>query len=355
MWDIMRIVVNDIAASKGGALTVLKDFYNCVRENDTENEWIFLLGDKLLEETDNIKIITLPKIKSSRSKKLMFDLFNGKKFIKSLDPDVVFSLQNTVTFGLDLPQILYIHQSIPFQKIKKFSFFKGSERSLAIIQHLIGRVIKKSARTADKVIVQTMWMKEAVCKQCRLPEEKVLQIPPAVADISAYNTSHEFNKNSFFYPTAPAIYKNNGAIYKACEMLDAKNLDYDVTLTLPESTEKKNIHFVGRLPYGEVIEMYARSTLIFPSYIETFGFPMAEARKVGTLVLASDCPFSREVLENYENAYFFDPFKPEELASLMERVISGDILKKETLTVQKNDQNGWLTIMNEVINLKHNN
>ena len=42
----MRIVVNDIAASKGGALTVLKDFYNCVRENDTENEWIFLLGDR---------------------------------------------------------------------------------------------------------------------------------------------------------------------------------------------------------------------------------------------------------------------------------------------------------------------
>ena len=60
----MRIVVNDIAAQKGGALTVLKDFYNYVKENDTENEWIFLLGEKLLEETDNIKIITLPKIKT---------------------------------------------------------------------------------------------------------------------------------------------------------------------------------------------------------------------------------------------------------------------------------------------------
>ena len=48
----MRIVVNDIAASTRGALTVLKDFYNCVRENDRENEWIFLLGDDLLEETE---------------------------------------------------------------------------------------------------------------------------------------------------------------------------------------------------------------------------------------------------------------------------------------------------------------
>ena len=324
----MRIVVNDIAASKGGALTVLKDFYNCVRENDIENEWIFLLGDNILEETDNIKIITLPQIKNSRIKKLAFDLFTGKKFMKKLNPDVIFSLQNTIVFGLKVPQIIYLHQSIPFQTIKKFSFFKSAERSLAVYQHLIGRVIKKSVRACDKVIVQTKWMKEAVMKQCRLPEEKIMRVPPTVADISSYNTSLPFNKNSFFYPTAPAIYKNNAAIFTACEILSETHADFDVTLTLPENYSKNNIRCVGRLPYGEVIEKYAESTLIFPSYIETFGFPMAEARKVGTVVLASDCPFSREVLENYENAYFFDPFKPEELAELMERVMSEDIVKK---------------------------
>ena len=32
----MRIVVNDIAASTGGALTVLKEFYNCVAEHGRE-------------------------------------------------------------------------------------------------------------------------------------------------------------------------------------------------------------------------------------------------------------------------------------------------------------------------------
>ena len=351
----MRIVVNDIAASKGGALTVLTDFYNCVKENDTENEWIFLLGDQLLEPTDNIKIITLPKIKGSRIKKLMFDFFEGKAFIKALDPDVVFSLQNTVTFGLDVPQALYIHQSIPFQKVRNFSFLKGSERTLAVYQHLIGKVIKKSAKVADKVIVQTKWMKEAVCTQCHLPEQKVLQIPPTVADLSAYNTSHALKKDCFFYPTAPAIYKNNSAIYRACEILHSKGIGCDVTLTLAESIAKPNIRFVGRLPYGEVIEKYAQSTLLFPSYIETFGLPMAEARQVGTIILASDCPFSREVLENYENAYFFNPFKPEELAELMERVISGEIQKHETVTGTNNTHNGWLMIMKEVLNLKHTN
>jgi len=350
----VRIVVNDIAASKGGALTVLKDFYNCVRKNDTENEWIFLLGDNLLEETDNIKIITLPDIKNSRVKKLAFDFFAGRRFINKLNPDVVFSLQNTAVFGLKIPQLIYLHQSIPFQTIKKFSFFKSSERSIAIIQHLIGRVIKMSVKSCDKVIVQTEWMKEAVCKKCRVSHEKIVRIPPTVADISGYDTEKPFNKNAFFYPTAPAIYKNNSAIFKACELLDRKKLDYDVVLTLPESFGKTNIRCVGRMPYGEVIEKYAQSTLIFPSYIETFGFPMAEARKVGTVVLASDCPFSREVLEGYENSYFFDPFKPEELAVLMERVISGDITKKNVPSQTWGESDGWLRILDEVLNSTHN-
>ena len=51
----MKIVVNDIAASTGGAMTVLRDFYNCVCNNDHENQWIFLLGKKYFEETENVK------------------------------------------------------------------------------------------------------------------------------------------------------------------------------------------------------------------------------------------------------------------------------------------------------------
>ena len=115
----MRIVVNDIAASTGGALTVLRDFYNCVKENDRENEWVFLLGDHLLEETENIKIRILKDVKASGIKKLCFDFFTGRKYIRSLNPDVVISLQNIITFGLKVPQLVYIHQSIPFQKTKK--------------------------------------------------------------------------------------------------------------------------------------------------------------------------------------------------------------------------------------------
>ena len=54
-----------------------------------------------------------------------------------------------------------------------------------------------------------------------------------------------------------------------------------------------------------MFDLYARSILVFPSYVETFGLPLLEARKSGTYILASDCSFSREILEGYEKALFF--------------------------------------------------
>ena len=80
----MRIVVNDIAASSGGVLTVLRDFYQYVRDNDTENEWYFLVSGDYIQSTERIHVIQLPQIKDSYLKRLQFDFFTGKKFIDNL-------------------------------------------------------------------------------------------------------------------------------------------------------------------------------------------------------------------------------------------------------------------------------
>lgn len=351
----MRIVVNDIAASKGGAMTVLKDFYKCVRENDTENEWIFLLGDNYLEPTDNIRIITLPKIKKSALKRLMFDRFFGKKYISNLNPDVVLSLQNTAVFGLGVPQVIYMHQSIPFQTEKNFSFFKSSERSLAVIQHLLGMFIKKSIRVADRVIVQTEWIKKAVAEKCGISEEKIINVLPTVKDLSEHIDNSVFNKTTFFYPTAPAIYKNNAVVFAASSKLDNEDIAHEVVLTLNKEKSKGSVKCIGRLPYEEVLANYNRSTLVFASYIETFGYPMAEASQMGAIVLASDCAFSREVLKGYANAYFFPPYDSVALASLMKKVISGEIERKPVLNADvPKSANGWQQVVEVLLEMKKN-
>lgn len=345
----MKIVVNDIAASTGGAMTVLRDFYTLVCEHDHENEWVFLLSDRHFEETDNVSIIPMPQVKKSGLHKLWFDFVSGRYFINKLQPDVVLSLQNIITFGIKVPQVVYIHQSIPFQEVKKFSFLRRTERKLAVIQHLIGRIIKYSAKKSDLVIVQAKWMKAAVCKQCRIPEERVLVSRPA-ANVGAAQEC-VFDKTTFFYPTAGAVYKNNDCLLKASRLLRARGVKHEVCMTLPPAKSEPSVVCTGRQPYEEVLGRYRTATLVFPSYIETVGLPLLEGRAAGTVILAADTVFAREMLEGYENACFFDPFKPEELAELMERVISGEIVKNPVVQNNAFAGDGWADVMNAIVEM----
>ena len=344
----MRIVVDDIAASKTGALSVLRDFYNYIAENDKDNTWIFVLGDKLLEERDNIRVLVRDDVKSSRKNRLMFDLKTGARYFEELKPDVLFSLQNTLPRGYRGRQVLYVHQPLGYQTWKRFSFLKPQEREYAVYQHLISRMIDSSVRRADKVIVQTEWMRKAVIGKTRVNEDKVVKIMPDIDIPKKYlpgnGKSNATNNNvinnsvicnRFFYPSGEILYKNHSCIMEAVGILKDRGItDFEVTFTLDKGDipfldrypAYEQVKYIGRIPRDEVFERYLSDILLFPSYIETFGYPPAEARAVGGRILASDCPFCHEVLEGYEGVRYFDPFDPSELADLMEQAISRRIL-----------------------------
>ena len=340
----MRIVVDDIAASKTGALSVLRDFYKAVTEYErtkagSSDQWIFVLGDKLLEETDNIKVIVRDDVKASRKNRLMFDLKTGAGFFEGLRPDVLFSMQNTLPRGYRGRQVLYVHQPLPYQTWKSFSLFKPEEREYAVYQKLIGRMIDLSVKRADKVIVQTEWMRKAVIDKTGVAGDKVIGILPDIiipdrqrdCDSVIYEKQ---DRNRFFYPAGEILYKNHACILEAVRLLINRGItDFEVAFTLNKGDipslgrypEYEQVRYIGRIPRDEVFERYRREILLFPSYIETFGYPPAEARAVGGRVLASDCPFCHEVLKGYGQAAYFDPFKPEELAELMAKAIKKEL------------------------------
>ena len=345
----MRIVVNDIAASSGGVLSVLKDFYQYVRDNDRDNEWYFLVCDDFIEPTDRIHVIKLPQIKQSYLKRLQFDLFTGKKFINDLKPDVVFSLQNTITFGVAAPQVAYEHQPLPFQEVKNYSFFKSDERTMAMYQHLIGRVIFASVKRASKLIVQTEWMREAVSRKGGVSTDKIVKIAPNVEDLGRFRVDIPRRKDLFFYPTSTVPYKNIACIRSAAKLLEQKGIDFQVRLTVPEDAPQKGIVCLGQVPREEVMHQFCEAALVFPSYIETFGYPLVEAAQMGAVVLAADLPFAHEVLGDYENAYYFDPFQPQSLADLMEKVISGEIVRKETFRKAESVGSSWALVVEELL------
>lgn len=358
----MRIVVVNTAASIGGALSILRDFYEYIKKNDKENEWIFLLSDKYIEETENIKIIIKKEPKSNWLKRLKWEILDGAKFINGLNPDVVLSMQNTMNRGILSKKVIYLHQPLPFQKEKIFSFWKSDERYYAIYQHFIGRIIKQSVKSADKIIVQTKWMKNAVIRETKIPQNNIVVIFPAMPETEIKIEKEYLKEKKFFYPASAVSYKNHKCIVDAVKILIEKGImNFKVEFTLQsEYAQKldaskfdKQIKFIGNLGREEVFKRYSESVLLFPSYIETFGLPLLEARNIGSFILASDSDFSKEILDKYKNCKFFNPFKPEELANHMENIILGNI-KYENLegrNLENADMDTWKIMIDEILML----
>lgn len=339
------IVVNDVAASHGGALTVLNGFYNAVMNHNDDAQWIFLLSERYFEDTEKIKIVLLPQVKNHFNR-IVFDSFTGGRVINRFNPSVVFSLQNTIVSHCNGKRVTYIHQPLPFQKQKRYSFFKKDEFYLACVQYFLGMRIIKSIRKSDLNIVQTKWMKASVESICSVNGVKqIYPNNPVVPNKATYLTT-----NCFFYPTSNVSYKNNQLLINATKSLLKSGVDIKTKLTVDGSSDR-GIEFLGRIPLDQVYEIYASSCLVFPSYIETFGYPLVEARSAGAIVLASDCDFSHELLDGYENAYYFDPFIGTELENLMKKVATGEIRRRETTNSEQvsNCENTWDQVIEELL------
>ncbi len=315
----MNILVYDVAASKGGALSILKEFYDKYKR-DFKNRYFFVISKPKLENTNSIKILKYPWIKKSWLHRMYFDLFIIQGIIKEYEIDKIISLQNIMVFRTNIPQTLYLHQALPFTKYK----FKIFEHNLFwIYQNIIGRLIKYSLKNSAGIIVQTEWIKNACIKECNIPEEKIKVVYPIIDKVHIKKFSlKQYNCSDFFYPAGAQMYKNHIVVLKACILLKKYNLKpYKIifTLTGKENSYAKKLYdycvkndlpvkFVGDLSKEKVFCMYSKSILLFPSYIETFGLPLLEGKMSGCPIIASNMEFSQEILSKYKNAVFCNPF-----------------------------------------------
>jgi glycosyltransferase involved in cell wall biosynthesis len=328
--DRMKIAVLDVAADYGGAYTILKQHVEEAAQ-DKANRYVFILSVGKFQNTANSDFLYFPWVKKSWFHRLYFDRFVIQRVIRNLDVDAILSLQNITVAGVSIPQTLYLHQPLPFEKIR-FSLFENPK--FWVYQNIIARMIFKSVKQAKVVIVQSKWMRDACVRITHESEDKFKIIPPTIPNIQcAYQPG---TQPLFFYPASAYSYKNHKTIIEAVELLKKRGMEnYRVVLTLKGNEAKYllalrqrsdqadlPIDWIGSIPLEEVYRYYAKSILLFPSSIETFGLPLLEARNAKCPIIASDRVFSREILEGYTAASFFDPRDASKLADLMSDFIS---------------------------------
>ncbi len=102
----------------------------------------------------------------------------------------------------------------------------------------------------------------------------------------------------------------------------------EVRRTVKELGLEYSVIFPGMVPEDELTALYQGAfTYVFPSLYEGFGLPPLEAMRCGTPVVASKASCIPEICgEN--NALFFDPYDPEDMANAIRRVwLDGDLRK----------------------------
>lgn len=324
----MKTIVFDVPAENGGALTVLRQFHASA-VLDKYNEWIFVISLPHLDEYKNITVLKYPWVKKSWFHRLYFDRFIAPKLVKEYNVDEVLSLQNLTVPSVHVKQTLYMHQSLPFAN-KKYKIYESTK--LWFYQNIISHLIIKSIHKADKVIVQTQWIMDAVIERTNADKSKFVIDQPDfnISVLNSYEKDHNKN-NLFFYPANGFEYKNHEIIIEACRLLKSEGFtDYNIIFTIKGNENKKikklynivkkedlPIKFIGTLSTFEVYTYYSQSVLLFASYIETFGLPLLEAKLHNAPIIASNCAFSHEILNDYSYSHFFNPNDRVELKEVL--------------------------------------
>jgi len=325
-----KILLYNVAAESGGAKTIMELFYNEYR-GKTDCECFMVTSVLDYSENNRLHIIKLPWVKKSWFHRLYCDLIYMPRLVKKLKIDEILSLQNIGIPRCKVKQTVYVQNAIPFTDYR-FSLFR--DPFLWMYQNIIGKLTYISLKKANSIIVQSKWMKEEVAKRCKIPNNKV--IVKRVRVNEPKDTERTIAEHPiFFYPASPYRYKNIEIVIEACKKLRLENIgNYEVVLTitgkenrLAESIAmdiKKNnlpIKLVGRLEPDQMADYYKKSILLYPSYLETVGLPLAEAKLFNAPIIAADCKYAHDVVDGYINGTFFSHTNVISLCNIMKKFI----------------------------------
>ncbi|MDC2806445.1 glycosyltransferase [Leuconostoc suionicum] len=326
----MNILIHDIAVKRnsGGVFTILRQVYEAAKV-DKKNNYIFVLGSELFTETNNIKIVVREDLQKNYIKRVLFDFGVGSKQLLEYNPDVVVSMQNTSIFGLrKTKQYVYLHQPLPFQNAFHFVPWVKNEQKLFFYQYVVGSIIKLSLKwnKNSKVIVQSQWLKTELLNRKIKKAEQIIVSYPKLSSSVRVNSQIQTDEKviTLFFPSTDMLYKNHRVVLNALDLIDKEHRNLVNVLFTLNKTEYSNliggtvpdqVKLLGRINHEKVLKILSRSTLIFPSQIESYGLPILEAKSLKRPVLVNNIPVLRETVGNYDDVYYFTGSSASDLAN----------------------------------------
>lgn len=361
-----NVFVNATSATEGGTLTILNQFIDKIHQEKNENIKYYIFVPTEISIKSN-KYIEIVHIKGKKYiDRIIWDMFGIKRWAISnkIHPVLIISLQNTAVRFKDAKQIIYLHQSLQYYKDIKWNIFDKNERKMWFYKNIYKVWIDMSIKKDHYIIVQTNWMKEALLSDNYM-DDKVIVAMPSVNNLceeDVLSITKKEGEKYLFYPAGNYKYKNHDIIIEAINELKNKNKGLvdkiKIFFTIDENSDIsqkikrlgiEEIVCLGKLDYKDVLKLYKSSDIIlFPSYVETVGLPLLEAAIFGKKIIVSDRPYSREVLNTYDNVEFIKYDDKHEWCKVIESNINN---KNKNSDNRLNYKDGWNTFINLIYDL----
>lgn len=334
MSDERRYLLDGTMARRGGGFTYLVNVVPALARLAPQHRFLLLARNSRLTAAlpalPNLEVELLPE--AGLRERFRFTYLEAARRAADWRADLYFSAGESVPLHARCPVIASFRNACVLEGIGEWAPW---QRPRLWMLQAIARV---SARRADRVLFVSRDSARRMGDAIGLADSKRAWLHHGI-DTAAWSTARSEPSVEPFILSVSSIYryKNYIRLIQAYADLLERHPDApDLVIVgdvadppharlleaarLASGPAAERIHLVGEVPYPGVRDYYERAALfVFPSYRETFGFPLLEAMAAELPIVASDLPVFREIAG--DAAFYADPFEPKAIAAAMEQAL----------------------------------
>jgi len=221
--------------------------------------------------------------------------------------------------------------------------WEGVSPSIAGLNSPLRLAVRRiMARQFDAAISNTRAGVQYLRDVLGMPSDRVVQHPIEVAEAPALKTGNgDFSvarpDAAFAFLAVGQLIERKGIhrLFEAARLLQIRGMhDFIIQIVgagemaetlqrqIAGSSLDKVVQWIGPVGYEKLGGCYeACDAVVFPSLEDTWGMVVLEAMCLGRPVLCSKYAGSKEMIQDGENGFVFDPHNPAELADRMELLL----------------------------------
>ncbi|MDO7085028.1 glycosyltransferase [Pseudocolwellia sp. AS88] len=352
-----KLAISAVNLVSGGPLTVLLEVAKSFNNSPFDRVDIYT-NDKSLffgHNTQGVNLIEIKYPKKNWLYRFIFEYIDCYRIAKRNKYTHWLSLHDmSPILPKNIKQFVYCHNPSPFYKMSISDI--RLDWKMYCFTKLYKYLYRININSNSAIIVQQHWIGEQLSRLTN--QVSVIVCQPSL-NIKRHHLTKE-NRNSektlIVYPALPRSFKNFEVIIEATKIINCNtqlkiNVEFTITgdenpyakKILKQSSNLDNVKLIGNLTHEAVLQKISASDLfIFPSKLETWGLPITEAKYYEKPIILSNLPYAKETLGSYDNASFFEPDNPDDLASQIIKCINNNyILNKITYQEPNKAISSW--------------